>query len=125
MKRVLMSIVTVILLAAAAHAQEATLTTPETVAATKVVVREFKVSRQSVEVSVEFRTASDAVKRFLTYSSSETADIVSFLGALRSARAGETGTDVRRVNFRILGWLRDNNRLTDEAGQVITVTLVP
>lgn len=112
-------------LAAPSYAQQATLTTPETVAATKLVVIEINVARDNAGATVQFQTSADAVKRTATFGTSSQAELVSFVTAMGTARSGETGGALRRMQFRVLGWLVDNGKLKDEAGQSIAVTLVP
>lgn len=108
------------------HAQSATLTTPETVTATKLVVSEVDTTRTSASVTVEFQTAGGVVKRTATFGTSSLAELSNFLTVTSfTTRSGEVGTDVRKYNFRVLGWLFDNNKFKDEAGNPPAVSLVP
>lgn len=111
-------------IAALSNAQEATLQTPETVSATKIVTQSMQLQRNEAYVTVEFQTAASGVKRTLTVRITQ-AELTSFVTALDTVRSGETGGALRRMNFRILGWLADNSKLKNEADQTIVVTLNP
>jgi hypothetical protein len=126
MKKLLLLLV---LLAAPSFAQQGTLSTPETVTATKVIVAEIHIGRTAAQVDVHFLTAGDAQKRSTTVVIQQ-ADLASFVLAVDTARMpggglNETGGVLRRRQYRVLGWIVDNSRLVDESGQVIAVTLVP
>lgn len=120
-----------VLAAPAAWAQEATLTTPEVLpspeAVTRLVVSEFMVSRTGGYVTVEFRGAS-AARRTRTYPIAA-GELASFATALDTAvgapKPAETGGILRRMSYRVICWLLDNNKILDDLGVVIPVTPVP
>ncbi len=121
------SIVLAILLFVAAPlvAQQATLTTPETLSATKIVVASLSLDQNTANITVNYQASDSTTKRSLSYATVSQAELVSFLTALGSARASETGAVLRRMNFRVIGWMADNSKLLDASGAPLSVTLVP
>lgn len=109
-----------------AFAQQATLNSQETytISATNVKVQSVSISAAGASIAVEYQAADTSVKRVATYAASS-AELTSFLTALTSVRASETGGIARKCNYRVLGWLADNSKFTDPSGAVITVTVVP
>jgi hypothetical protein len=106
-----------------AAAQQANLATPETISATNVQVKSFNVSRECVcaTITVQYLAADSSVKReasWVVSNDGASTDLNTFLTAIGTARANETGTVPRRMNFRVLGYLVDSGRLSG-------VTLVP
>lgn len=117
-------ILAVALLAAPMFAQQATLTTPEAVTATKIVVASVSFDRQVATITIEYQASDATVKRTTAYTAMN-AEYISFLTALGTTRATETGTVPRRMQFRVIGWLSDNSKLADLAGTPVSVTVVP
>lgn len=104
------------LFAASASAQKATLQTPVArPSEVKYRVREFSVNASQAVVEIEVRNSSEGIIRTFTVIDS---DAAAFVTALDTVRATETGSALRRVNFRILGRLAD-------AALITGVTLVP
>ena len=118
MKRFILAAL-VLVLALPLAAQEATLTTPESgITATKVKVIAFSVLGapcNCATVTISYQASDDTEKRTATYANLPAGP---FITALTTVRATETGTLARKINFRILGFLVDQNELTG-------VTLVP
>lgn len=108
-----------------ADAQQFNLTTPETVSATNAQVQQLVLTRTVALVTVEFQAADTTVKRTKEYSTSNAAELASFVTAIETVRATETGGVGRKLNFRILGWLFDNGKIKDEAGSIISGNLAP
>lgn len=106
-------------------AQQATLTTPEALTATKALVRSVDFDRTTATITVELQTSGNEVKRTLAYATNSSVEYASFLTAIGTARASETGSVPRRMQFRVLGWMADNNHFTAPNGDTITVTVVP
>ena len=106
-------------------AQTTTITTPEVgVTATRIVVSNFTVTRNGGTIGFEFQATDTTVKRTWSYGI-DSSEIVSFLTALGTARASETGTVARRTNFRIVGWMADGNRFRGMDNLPLAVTVAP
>lgn len=106
-------------------AQQANLTTPETISATNIQVQQLVLTRTYANITVEFQAADTTVKRVKEYSTASNAELLSFVTAIENTRATETGSNARKLNFRILGWLFDNGKIKDEVGATISVSLAP
>lgn len=108
------------------YAQQATLSAPVARASEdNLRVESSYLTRDSGgrwEVQVSVRDNSSNEIRRTTYSGPDathpSATATAYNTATISVRGTETGTDVRKVNFRILGFLSDN-------GYLPAVTLVP
>lgn len=119
-------LVVLALVASPVFAQQATLNTPVARASEdNFRVESYFGTRDSggrwqVEVSVR-DNASNEIRR-VTFSGPDTthpgATAAAFNTALITVRSGETGTDVRKANFRVLGFLSDQAYISG-------VTLVP
>lgn len=118
MRRSLSIVVLTLLLAPAlARAQVATLTVPVTRASeTQMKVRDLSISPSGVGIDVSVQDGSSNEIRVQSYiipdPAHPTATVVNFLTALINVRATETGTDPRKANFRILGYLVDQGYIT-------------
>ena len=123
MKRFLILIL--LALASPALAQEATLTAPiAKPSETRKVIGRVDLSRNPVYalIQVNVLDANGDVSRYYNVSVPQTAgddaahpsaSVVSFVNAVMSSRAGETGGVARRFDYRVLGWLKDNGYLDD------------
>jgi hypothetical protein len=119
-------VVLLVLLAAPLFAQQATLNTPvvrnpehNLRAETLYITRDLG-GRWEVQVSVR-DSAGEEIRR-VVYSGPDAAHpgatALAIATAYTTARAGETGTLPRRLDFRLLGFLSDQ-------GYIANVTLVP
>lgn len=106
-------------------AQQATLTTPETLTGTVAKLLTAGFDRQGGTLAVEIQANDGTVKRTLVYTTTSPAEFVSLLAAMGTSRATETGSAPRKMQFRVLGWMADNGKFTGPDGQPITVTVVP
>lgn len=109
-------------------AQVATLTTPVTQpTGTKLIATEVHIDAVNgqARIGIELQSVTGVVVRHADYTTFTQAEYISFMTALGSARASETGTVPRRLQFRVLGWLADNSKFTDGAGNAVTVTVAP
>lgn len=108
-------------------AQEATLQTPETVSGTKVKLAYYNAERStmSITVGVTIETADGTVVRTIVYTATN-AEALSLVTAADTVRAGgETGNAFRKFQYRVLGWMADNSKITNASGTPITVTVAP
>lgn len=109
-----------------ALAQQANLTTPETSTNLKASTVFMGRVCNCASITVDFLDASGNTKRTINYAINNPADVVSLLTAMETVRATETGNSVRKMNFRVLGWLQDNSKLVNDVdGSIIGATLVP
>ena len=107
-------------------AQSATLSTPQTQPTiTKVVATRVEIIRDcacaAVHIAYQDASSNDATKTRFDIPADPAnpgTELQTFIGALLTARSGETGVNSRKLNFRALGYLVDSGRLTG-------VTLVP
>ena len=109
-------------------AQVATLSTPEAQpTGTKLVVTAVAIDaiNGQAKISLVLQAVDGTTIRSADYTTFSQAEYVSFMTALGSARASETGTVPRRLQYRVLGWMSDNSKFTNAAGQVVTVTVAP
>lgn len=126
MRRLIAVFAVVVGLASVAVAQQATLNTPVTrPAEDNLRVESYYGSRDSGgrwEVYVSVRDSTGTEIRRTSYSGPDAthpaATAQAFVTAQMTARASETGTNVRKMDFRILGFLVDN-------GYISGVTVVP
>lgn len=114
MKRILFGLV-LGLAAVAAAAQEATLTVPVTrTSEAKIIVDRLTLDRAGPTVLVEtlLRDSADGDIRRVNYvvpdSAHAGATVAGFVTAMFTVRAGEAGSNPRKLNFRVLGYLADN-----------------
>lgn len=114
-----LALILFLILALPLAAQEATLTAPEAgVTATKVKVIAFSVLGapcNCATVTISYQANDGTEKRTATYANLNAG---TFIVALTTVKAGETGTLARKINFRILSYLVEQNELTG-------VSLVP
>lgn len=117
-------ILTLALLPSFVSAQSATINTP--ISEAKLIVEQVDLVRsQGGFVRVSVQTSTAQTKRFLQFDIA-TAEMLSFITATAfTVRPSETGSNARKYNFRVLGWLSDNNKIVDSNGDAIAVTLVP
>jgi len=107
-------------------AQQATINAPAARSAeTKILVTEMRFSRDCVcaAVIVEYQDATSAATRQQRFDipadpANPSTELQTFLAAIETTRATETGIASRKMNFRVLGYLFDSGRLSG-------VTLVP
>ena len=104
-------------------AQSATINSP--ISEAKLVVEQIDITRgDGGQIQVSVQTSTDQIKRFLHFDVAAS-ELSSLVTAMMTTRSGETGGNARKFNFRVLGWLSDNNKFIDSNGQAISVTLVP
>lgn len=99
-----------------ALAQDATLTAPVVRnSEAKYVLVSFACSQLAAEINVNVQDAGSVTVRTQSFAVPDaarpSATVVGFLTAIGTARSGETGTVLRRANFRVLGFLSDNGYL--------------
>lgn len=123
MKKLLLSLL--ILFAVSASAQEATLNSPVArPSATKITIKEINIRQTQVVVSISTQTAAGEETKYSNLvipdssPATSTATVVGFITAFDTVRATETGSALRRFQFRVLGYLFDT-------GYLPGVTLVP
>lgn len=111
--------------AVSASAQDASLNTPVArPSETKLAVKEINIRQTQVVMSLSRQTAASEEISYYNVEipnaapATATATVVGFVTALGTARSGETGTALRRFQFRCLGYLLDT-------GYLPGVTLVP
>lgn len=89
---------------------------------TNYKVRSFSASTAQWSIEVSVRDSVDSETRVVAFNGPDAAHagatVVAFLTALDTVRGGESGTVLARANYRILGFLVDQN-------YVASVTLVP
>lgn len=124
MKRTLIALF--LFIAISAHAQQATINSPVARSSeTRILIVDFQVKRDCAcaNIVVEFQDASSVAIRQVRYDVPDpaipAATLVGLITAMETVRSTETGTVIRKMNFRVLGWLSDNTYLP--AG----TTLVP
>lgn len=113
MKRLILLLVILITLPLAA--QEATLASPDTQPATKLVILEIREQRpcQCIDVTVQAQDTDGTVRRLRTYrispedTPSDPGTPAGYFTALRTVRATESTNEFRRHQFRVLGYLLD------------------
>jgi hypothetical protein len=110
-------------LASVAGAQEATLNTPAARASeAKYKVKTLQLSETTAEFVISVQDASNNEIRtigiVIPNAAQPAASVSGVFTAIDTARASETGSVLRRANFRLLGYLADQSLLTG-------VTLVP
>ena len=92
-----------------------TLTTPITQPSkAKYTVERLLIDRTprvAMEIVVQDSGNTVDIERITINIPTGTATVNGFLGALLNVRAGETGTNGRKANFRSLGYLVDQNLL--------------
>src|SRR5688572_16557294 len=95
-----------------------TLATPVTRSSeTKYTVDRLDIRRSGqafVEVVAQDSGGLEDIRRFaftVPDTAHPSATLANFIGALLNARSGETGTNARRANFRVLGYLVDQSYL--------------
>lgn len=105
------------------QAQSATINSP--VSEAKLVVEQINITRGAGgQIQVSVQTSTDQTKRLLHFDVAAS-ELTSLVAAMMTVRSGETGGNARKLNFRVLGWLADNNKIVDSDGAPIAVTLVP
>lgn len=113
MKKILLSLV--LLCAVSASAQDATLTVPVSKTITKYVTSSFSMDVAQASIVVDQKDAGgntlSTVSFLVPDSAHPTATLANFVTAFTTARGGETGGVLRRLNFRILGYLFDQGYL--------------
>ena len=115
----------VLLLATSVMAQDASLNTPVARGSeTKLNVKEINIRPTQAVISLNVQTAVGEDVRYYNVvvpdsaPATSTATITGFVTALGTARSGETGSALRRFQFRCLGYLLDT-------GYLPGTTLVP
>jgi hypothetical protein len=112
-----------LLLATTGLAQEATLNIPVTrPSEAKLGVKEVNIRQTQVVVSLSVQASTNDEIRYYNVAIPDitfpSATVVGFITAIGTTRPTETGTALRRFQFRVLGYLSDNGYLSG-------VTLVP
>ena len=112
-----------LLLAGPALAQEATLNTPVArPSESKIAAKLIQIEQAKVVVSLSVRDASSSEIRYydvaIPDAATPTATVAGFVVAIDTVRATETGGALRKLQFRVLGYLFDT-------GYLPGVTLVP
>jgi hypothetical protein len=106
--------------ATSAGAQSGTLTTPVTTPnQTKMVVRSFTAvtgtGANQITVEVSFQDAGSSEQKVVAYSVPDVNVPAATFGGMCTAmitvRSGETGSDARKLAFRVLGYLSDRGYL--------------
>lgn len=134
--RHLILILTLALLPSFVGAQSATINSP--ISEAKIIVEQVDVTRgQGGYVRVSVQTSTDQTKRFLQFDIAQS-ELTSFITAqmtvldaatqpsvVPSQCPAETGGNARKMNLRVLCWLKINNKVVDSNGDAIAVTLVP
>jgi hypothetical protein len=107
-----------ILSAVSASAQDAAFNTPVVrPSETKLAVKEINITPTQVVVSLNVQTSGGDDVRYYNVSvpnsapATQSATVVGFITALGTARSGETGSALRRFQFRCLGYLFDTGYL--------------
>lgn len=126
--RRLLSLAILVLLAAPAFAQQATLQTPVARASEDNYRLESYYGTRDAggrwEIIVSVNDSSGNEIRRVSFTGPDpahaTATAAAFNSALITVRASETGTDVRKATFRLLGFLKDQGY-----APISTATLVP
>lgn len=123
MKKLILSLL--VLFAVSASAQEATYNTPVTrPSETKLTVKRLDLTASQAIISISVQTAAAEEVRYYNLvvpdssPATSTATISGLVTAIDTVRATETGGVLRRLNFRILGYLLDT-------GYLPNVTLAP
>lgn len=113
MKRILSLLI--LSLAGLAPAQEAPLTSSVAKPITKYVTSSFSMDAAQASIVVDQKDAGgntlSTVSFLVPDSAHPTATLANFVTAFTTARGGETGGVLRRLNFRILGYLFDQGYL--------------
>jgi hypothetical protein len=124
MRKLIVALI-VLISAGVASAQEATITTPVTrTSEAKYTIAEFHVvvSPLAAQVEVAVKDSGNVEIRRITAKVPDPthagASVAGLNTAMMTIRATETGTDLRKQQFRILGYLSDQGYLSG-------VTLVP
>ena len=111
-------IIAAFLLSSTAFAQDASLNTPVTrPSETKLAVKEINIRPSQVVVSLNVQTAVGEDVRYYNVEipdsspATQTATVVGFVTAIGTSRSGETGSALRRFQFRCLGYLFDTGYL--------------
>lgn len=121
-------LIAVLFIATSLSAQEATLNTPVTFTArtpkAKIVVDSLTITATTARIDVIVKDSANADIERIQYNIPDvafpSATVPGVFTALDTIRAGETGTVLRRANFRLLGFLQDNGFFA-----TTPVTLVP
>lgn len=123
MKRLFISIL--LMTAVSASAQEATLNSPVArPSEAKLTVKRLDLTATQAIISISVQTAASEEVRYYNLvvpdpaPSTQSATVVGLVTAIDTVRATETGGVLRRLNFRILGYLLDQ-------GYLPGVTLAP
>lgn len=123
MKRLLLSLL--LLTAVSASAQEATLNSPVArTSESKLTVKRLDLTASQAVISLSVQDSGSNEIRYYNVvvpdpaPATASASIVGLVTAIDTVRATETGGVLRRLNFRILGYLLDQ-------GYLPGVTLVP
>ena len=122
MKKLILGLV---LAASGAFAQEATLPAPVArPSEAKLVTQRIDITATQAVISIDVKGSGNEQIRYYNVvvpdsaPATSTATITGFITALGTARSGETGSALRRFNFRCLGYLFDT-------GYLPGVTLAP
>ena len=114
----------ILLCAGLASAQEATLSAPVAQPAeTKLVIQRIDITQAQIIVSIDVKGGGNEQIRYFNVAvpdaSHPTATVAGLVTAIDTVRATETGGVLRKLNFRVLGYLADQGLLP------AAVTLVP
>lgn len=124
MKRLILALA-LLLVTLPIAAQTANIDTPVVATETNIRVNRIVITADLCTLYFDFRAADGTVKRTGVYHYTD-ADLISFLTALGSARATETGTVLRRLNFRVVGWMKDGARFrAPDDVTPLSVTVAP
>lgn len=104
-----------VLLCATASAQDITLTVPISKTITKYVTSSYSMDAAQASIVVDQKDAGGVTLSTVSFLIPDAdhpgATLNGFVTAFTSARSGETGGVLRRLNFRILGYLFDQGYL--------------